>query len=469
MTARVRQWGERFFKLAVNPPAAGTERERRSRGVVRGTIAAFAARAIGSLAGFITVPLTVRYLGPERYGAWMTISSLLLFLGFSDFGLASSLTNALGKAFGKDDREQARRYVTTTFVTLCLVALVVVVAGIIFSGPIAKVVFPIANESLLKQEIAPALKAALAIFALNFPLLVTNRVLAAYQENAIANLWIMASSIASLTGILIVIAAHGGLVALVIGSAGAGLLVSGISSVWLYGWHKPWLAPTKSAADFEFVRELFSSGWKFFIMNVGWMLNSQTDNIIIAHYLGAAAVTPYAVTFRLFAYATLLQTLLLPSLWPAYTEAAARQDYDWIHGVYRKSLQFSLLVAVIILTVLALFGRQIIRIWAGAPAVPTPSLIIWMALCHLLLAYLFVPSCFLQATGHLNRLTIYGTVTALLNVVLSIFFVQQFGISGVIAATVIAYTVASYIPTLFETRRVLGMFRAAKQPAPSVG
>jgi hypothetical protein len=30
--------------------------------------------------GFVSVPLTVHYLGAERYGVWLTISSLLLWV-----------------------------------------------------------------------------------------------------------------------------------------------------------------------------------------------------------------------------------------------------------------------------------------------------------------------------------------------------------------------------------------------------
>ena len=38
------------------------------------------ANGCGFLAFLITVPLTVRYLGPERYGAWMSLSALMLSL-----------------------------------------------------------------------------------------------------------------------------------------------------------------------------------------------------------------------------------------------------------------------------------------------------------------------------------------------------------------------------------------------------
>src|SRR6266404_5459353 len=429
MIARVSYWMRRLFELGVSRSAPTDERERRSRSIVRGTAAALVARGIGSLTGLITVPLTVRYLGGERYGAWMTISSVLVFLGFGDFGLASSLTNALGRAFGKNDRESARRYVTTTLVALSVVAILFVVAGVTFAAQLAHIMFPNIDDSLLRGEIVPTLIIALSIFALNFPLLVTNRVLAAYQENATANLWIMASSVANLIGILIVIAFRGALPLLVLGSAGAGLLVNAMSSIWLFGWHKPWLAPARSGADLQFARELFSTSWKFFVANTAWLINSQTDNFVIAHYLGPAQVTPYSVTFRLFAYATLIQALAFPSMWPAYTEAATRKDFDWIRGMFAKNVKLNLLIAISIVVFLVIFGQTLIRFWAGSEAVPPYSVLIWMAAWNILLAHVSAAGCLLQATGNINGLTIYGTVTAILNVGLSIWLVQLYGMS----------------------------------------
>lgn len=458
MIARVQQWMERLFDLAVSRSAPDTQRERRSRSVVRGTVAAVLARGLGSLTGIITVPLTVRYLGAERYGVWMTISSAIAFLGFTDFGLASSLTNALGKAFGENDREGARRYVTTAFLILSVVAILLVSAGIVFATPVGGLIFPSVGQAVMRHEVVPSLIISLAIFAFSLPLVVVNRLLGAFQESAAANLWVMASSIAGLVGILVVIFCRGGLPWLVLGSIGANTLVHAISAIWLFGWHKRWLIPVNWEFDLAIFRDLLSSSWKFFVANAAWLINSQTDNLIIAHYLGPAQVTPYSVMFRLFAYATLIQVLAAPTLWPAYTEAATRRDFDWIRGVFRKNVKWSLLIAIGILIILIVFGQTIIRFWAGPVAVPPFGAMVWMALWNLILAYLVVAGCLLQATGHVTGLSIYSSVTAAFNVVLSIWFVRFYGITGVIAATVTAYILLSVIPVTLETRKVFRKF-----------
>jgi O-antigen/teichoic acid export membrane protein len=242
---------------------------------------------------------------------------------------------------------------------------------------------------------------------------------------------------------------------LVFGCFGMGLVTNLACALWLFGFDKPWLCPSLKSVDPGFVKMLFSDGWKFFIIGAGWMINWQTDNMVIAHFLGASQVTPYAVTFSLFAIATGLQTLAYPNLWPAYTEAYAQRDYEWIRKTLRSNFKFSFFTTIIMVGFLTIFGSDIIRLWAGAQAVPPFSVILWMALWRLMLSTLLVGSCLLNATGHLKGMTVYGSVTAALNLTLSIAFAKAYGITGVIAGTVVAFAVANYVPTFLEVRSVL--------------
>jgi O-antigen/teichoic acid export membrane protein len=315
--------------------------------------------------------------------------------------------------------------------------------------------FPNLQSPVARAEIVPAVMIALSIFALNLPLVVSSRVLAAHQENALANVWNIVASLGNLAALLLVIWFRGGLPWLVFGCFGFGLAANIACTVWLFGVHRPLLRPSLASVDPAFVKILFSDGWKFFVIGIGWMVNWQTDNMVIAHFLGAAQVTPYAVTFSLFAIATGLQTLAYPNLWPAYTEAYAQRDYEWIRKTLRSNFKFSFFTTTAIVVFLTIFGGEIIRLWAGAAAVPPFSVIVWMALWRLMLSTLLVGSCLLNATGHLKGMTIYGTATAVLNLALSILLAKTYGITGVIAATVIAFALANYLPTFLEVRSVL--------------
>ena len=113
-----------------------------------------------------------------------------------------------------------------------------------------------------------------------------------------------------------------------------------------------------------------------------------------------------------------------------------------------------------------IFADEIIRLWAGPAAMPPFALVVWMAVWRLMISTMLVGSCVLNATGHLKGMTIYGTVTALLNLILSILFAKMYGITGVAAATAIAYAVSSYVPTFIEVRSVVRKFPTPKRDEP---
>src|SRR6266852_9311891 len=92
-----------FTRSSADP---GRERYRRA-GMTAST--SYMAKGLTLLMGFVSVPLTVDYLGAERYGVWLTISSLLIWVALTDFGLAGyALVNVLSETVGNEDKESAR-------------------------------------------------------------------------------------------------------------------------------------------------------------------------------------------------------------------------------------------------------------------------------------------------------------------------------------------------------------------------
>jgi hypothetical protein len=80
--------------LTKGKGSRGGERYRRA-GITASS--SFITKALNVLISFLSVPLTVHYLGAERYGVWLTISSLLTWMTMTDFGLAgNALINVLG-------------------------------------------------------------------------------------------------------------------------------------------------------------------------------------------------------------------------------------------------------------------------------------------------------------------------------------------------------------------------------------
>jgi O-antigen/teichoic acid export membrane protein len=444
-----------WTNLSLGRAKPVSDSQRRCVRIFQAVLTGLAGRGVGVIVSFISIPLTVRYLGAERYGVWVTISTLLAWLNIADLGLGSGLTNALSECYGKDRRDLAQSYVATTF--WVLVGVASALGGVfLFAWPWLdwRALFNVRSVQA-QMEVAPAMALAITIFLLNFPLSIVAKIYGAYQEGAIANSWATAGNFASLLALLAATRVEGGLVWLVAAVSGTLLLVTAANVLWLFVRHKPWLMPRVSAIRRESVRRLVGTGGMFFVVQIAAMLIMQTDNVIIAHYLGANQVTPYSVTWRLFSYATLLQVLIFPSLWPAYAEAFARKDRYWIQRTFRVHIVLGTLLTAVCVLPLVFYGQKIIAIWAGSEAVPPLALLVWMSSWSMIYASMTAVACILNGSGRVRGQMIYGMMTAIVNIVLSIALVVPYGITGIITATVIAYLVCNVLPASFEAVRVL--------------
>ena len=78
----------------------GQDRVRRA--IHTGGISVFA-RVAQISTSLITVPLALKYLGNERFGLWMAVSSVLAMASFADLGVGNGVLNTVTTAYGKDD------------------------------------------------------------------------------------------------------------------------------------------------------------------------------------------------------------------------------------------------------------------------------------------------------------------------------------------------------------------------------
>lgn len=434
-------------------------RRRRLLGIVQGAVTSLGNRAITLLVTFLSVPLTIHYLGAERYGAWATIGSLLAWTALTEFGINNGLANAITTAAGQDRPDLVRVYVSSGLVMLTTVALTtaLVIAAAwpwIDWATLLGVTTPEA-----RAEIGPAVAAAMALFLLRFPLSVTGKIYLAYHDGRIGNYWGAAGNVLSLVALLIVTRTEGGLIWLVIAISGSGLLFGLVNAAWLFTYHRPQVAPRLGSVRLSSVRDLGGVSGKFFLIQIVGLVIFQTDNLVVAHFLGAAKVPSYSLTHTLFSYTTLLQGILFTYLWPAYTEAIARRDIAWVQRIFHLDLVGSVAFSTVAAAVLIVIAKPFILWWAGPVAEPSTSLVWWMAAWSVIDGFTNPIACLLAAAAHLRAQIIYSAIAAACNIAISITLVQTWGVPGVIAGTVVSYAVFICVPTLIDVELLLRKLR----------
>jgi O-antigen/teichoic acid export membrane protein len=445
---------------AANAPSSGAgsedaHRKSRTRRALRTTLSALAGRGLGMLLSLISVPLTIGYLDKERYGLWITISSVIAWLGIADLGLGNGLSNIVTTSRAKGDHEAARRAISTTFMLLSGIALMLAVAfAASFSFvPWARVFAASARVDRRELEVTVAL--CLAVFALGFPLGVVDRVLGACQEGYIANYWSIGSAAISTAGLILAVRFGSGLPTLVLVLSIVPLAVRIASTLWVFTRLHPELRPKASAYRKDLARSLLATGASFLVVQLAVVAMWQNDNMVIAQLFGSEAVGPYSVAFRLPTLATGLVNMWVSPLWPAYADAAARGDYPWVRALLRRSTRLALAGATVAAIGMMILGPWVIQVWTRkAEMVPSRGLLAPMAVYTVLITFCQVNAMALNGLGRMRGQMIYGTTAAIVNVGLSILLGRAMGIAGVCWATCIAASLAAVIQP-FELRAVL--------------
>jgi O-antigen/teichoic acid export membrane protein len=95
--------------------------------------------------------------------------------------------------------------------------------------------------------------------------------------------------------------------------------------------------------------------------------------------------------------------------------------------------------AAVAVFLLVIFGRPIIRLYAGAPAVPGEVLLVAICGWTLMSAGLDLEAYLLAAVNRIKLQGVLGVVAAGVNIALSIYLVKRIGSLGVVLGTIISY------------------------------
>jgi O-antigen/teichoic acid export membrane protein len=449
------------LRTLITRPSADPSRERYRRvGLTAST--SYIARALTILIGFLSVPLTVHYLGAERYGVWLTISSLLLWVSLTDFGMAgNALVNVLSEAFGNDDRETARCYTASAFWALIAVAVVIGVAVAVgFRFVPWRDIFRVSN-STSTQELTLTCALVLALFALNLPLNSVRSIFNAHQDGYLAYIWGSAGGLASLLSLIAVTRFRGGLPELVIAMSGAPALVAVASAYYLFVRRYPWLAPAPSAVRWACIWRLLKLGGKYVVMQLAALGIYQSQAIIITQTLGPSKVVIFVVTYKLVALPVDLVYMGTLPFMSAFGEAKARRDWRWIKTAFKHATIASIASGVPLAAALALVAKPVILIWAGPSAIPDSQLVLWVFIYAAVGLAFMMPGQLLTGVERLEPLALSLILCAVGCVGLGIFFAPLWGLSGVAFAMAVSKVLTYWPIQVREVRRILRAAHAA--------
>lgn len=425
----------------IEDSAARARAASRRRAALWTTASAFVVRLVSSLSTLMSVPLLVGYFGQERYGVFATLLSFGPLLMLVDFGLALGVTTAVARAVGSGDDAQLRGLVASASAWCLTVCLVVLGIGLVAVPYVDWTSLFNASDAFDKTTLRSMVLVAGVLFLVQTWGNLGSAIVRGLQAGHLANAAVAISAVTSLGASALTIKLGGSPLAL----TAAFLAPTALAPLVLWivcAWRDPRIRPfgPLSAAV---VTPLVRVGLGYFVLQAASLCLSQFDLIILARARGGADVTPYSVAMRLTGAGAAFLAAYLTSLWPAYAEAAARGDWDWVQRTHRRSRLGVTGVAVLGALAFIVIGPFIVEKLAGAEAVAPRAMYAFMALTLVLRVWTDCHAYLLNGLGRIRVQVAISVAHAAVSLTLAVFLTNEYGVVGLAAATALGFLLVS--------------------------
>lgn len=405
----------------------------RSRSVKRNAIVMMFIKGASFLVSFLYVPLLYDALDTTVYGIWLTLTSLVSWVAMFDIGLGNGLRNKLAESLALGDIDLAKKYVSTAYVYITILVSCLIVVFFAIRG------FVPWNQVLNASEIEPTIIHKLVAivyttFCVRFALNLINSVMLATQQPAMSSGLALVEQFASFVIVLILVKFYNITSLLTLGTviSVVPIVILIVATFILFSTKLRYISPSISFSEYSKAKNILFLGVRFFIIQIGTLILFQSNNLIITHVVGNAAVVEYNIAYKYMHILVMLFNIIVTPIWSATTDAYVRGDFNWIKSTNKKLVLITILMSAIGFVML-MCASWFYKMWLGDSYVDIPFST--SAILYLYMVAMMLYGCygyFINGFGHLR---LQMTITVVLSVaypILAIFAGKTFGLNGIL-------------------------------------
>jgi len=337
---------------------------QRSVVVKQNIIISFFIKGISVIISLLLVPVTIGYVNAELYGVWITVASVMTWVNVLDLGFTQGLKNKLTEALANSDYERGRTLVSTTYLMMFVIFLPVCF--------VIQLLIPLVDWAGVlnvnpdySRDVTIVMHVVIALACLQMIANVIVSVIAAFQRVALSNSFSVIGNIISLLIILLIRRLlPPSLLALSLTLGAMPIIVTIVASFILFKGKFSCVAPSYKSVNKEYIKELFNLGYKFFIINIQVLVLYLSTNMIMSNVSSPIEVTRYNIAYRLLSISMMAYTIITSPLWPAYTDAYTRGDYDWMKHTRNRMMKV-LFASILICAIMVATSGFLYKVWIG--------------------------------------------------------------------------------------------------------
>lgn len=392
--------------------------DKRSTLIYKNILASLVIKGWSVLVQLMLVPTTLACLGVYENGVWLTISSVLLWIDNFDVGLGNGLRNKLAEAIAVNDLTRARVLVSSTFAMLAIIMLPVLLFILLFVTFADNYLLFNVDRSVVSRLDTVLIVSSIMVCT-TFVFKFIGNVFMGLQLPAANNLLVASgNTLAFLSTFCVYVSGIHSLFLVALANTASQLLVYLACYPIVFFGRYSFLRPSFRLVKLSAARVLFSTGGRFFVLQMSGIVLFFSSNIIISYLYSPSMVTPFHIAQRYFMVAMMLFHIVGVPFWSATTDAYVRKDFCWIRKS-NSTLNRLLLCLAMLFILMILLSDLFYKVWIGGNAEVPFSMTVLVGIYQFILIWSSRYSYVLNGFGHLDLQVIVSISASVSYVILA--------------------------------------------------
>lgn len=413
----------------------------KTKNTSRSIIWGFIGKIVAIVLPFMVRTVIIYFLGIEYTGLNSLFTSILSVLSFAELGVGSALLSSMYKPVSDNDIEKVNAYLNLYRRCYRIIGSIILIAGLVLMPFLPKLINGIypADINIYILYGIYLVNTVLSYFMFSYK----NSILIATQRNDIISkvgiVILIATDVVQLILLLLFKNYYLYVIIMPIMTIANNLMIALISKK---------LYPevfAKGEVDKEDVRAIFIKLKGLVFQQIGGIILSSADTIVISAYLGLRLLgmynNYYFIINALFGFFAVIQTSLYPSIGNSlHTDTVEKNysDFKFFHFLY-------ILCDIFCATCLLSLFQPFIKLWVGE------SMMLEMPLVILLVVYFYtfkmsdICSIYRFAAGIFEKWKYVPFIAGVTNLTLNLYLTKIIGLYGIVLSTIFAL-VFIYLP-----------------------
>ena len=377
--------------------------------------------------GLVLVPVYLRYIDERIYGAWLATGGALAYLSLVDLGFTAVIRQQVAEAFGRDQNSRIAGIVGTGFAITMSLSVLMIAIGLLLSYflPGWLRVYGDQGSQLQKAIVIAAIANGLTLFAYS----VSDAMIGLQRVIGVNLLNLLGSACGLGITVFGLLYQNWGLLAIPTGALARALfyLIS-LCVQFIFVWARHiglWPKFIRSQ-----LRNLTGLVGYVFLGRIAETVILRSDELIVAHLLGAEFVTVYTLTGRAKDVVRSVPDRIGFSVVPGLANLYGEQGLNVTSKRALQVLNITLGVTIACAAGVFAFNRPFVELWVGTDLFGGIVLTAAICLYFVLISIRTLLAQLLFAIGEVKRPNRLLLVESIVRLPLAILFTQQLGLVG---------------------------------------